>query len=119
MGVYHRLKLWLEHQYSRGEEPRPTQLRLRCELELATEIGTQRALQKHRPALFQDYVLAGAVHRPQWLQSHRAGEPCRDWMNNTLLPKIGGDAATARSSTRRRTHRASSSASSSGRPWIA
>ena len=89
-GVYHRLKLYVEHQYSRGEEPRPTQLRLRCELELATEIGTQRALQKHRPALFQDYVLAAANHRLQWLQTHRAGKACRDWLNQTLLPRIGG-----------------------------
>ena len=89
-GVYHRIKVWLEHQYSRGEEPRPTQLRLRCELELATEIGTQRALQKHRPALFQDYVLAAANHRLQWLQTHRAGKACRDWLNQTLLPRVGG-----------------------------
>ena len=89
-GVYHRIKVWLEHQYSRGEEPRPTQLRLRCELELATEVGTQRALQKHRPALFQDYVLAAANHRLQWLQTHRAGKACRDWLNQTLLPRVGG-----------------------------
>ena len=118
-GVYHRIRLWLAHQYSRGEEPRPTQVRLRCELELATEIGTQRALQKHRPALFQEYVLTAARARLQWLQNNRQGKQGRDWLNQTLLPRVGGDAATARSSTRTRTHRASSSASSNGRPWIA
>ena len=89
-GVYHRVRLWLAHQYSRGEEPRPTQVRLRCELELATEIGTQRALQKHRPALFQEYVLTAARDRLQWLQANRQGKQGRDWLNQTLLPRVGG-----------------------------
>ena len=44
-GVYHRLKVWLLLQSERGLEPRPSTVRTRCELELATEIGTQRVLQ--------------------------------------------------------------------------
>ena len=89
-GVYYRIRKWLEHQFSRGEEPRPTQIRVRCELELATEVGTQRALQRLKPQLFQEKVLNSAIHRLQWLQTHRGGKDCQKWMNQTLLPAIGG-----------------------------
>ena len=89
-GVYSRIRKWLEYQFSRGEEPRPTQIRLRCELELATEVGTQRVLQKHKPEIFQDYVLKAASHRLQWLQKNRAAKAGKDWLNQTLLPRIGG-----------------------------
>ena len=66
--VYHRLKVWLNNQYSRGLEPRPSTILARCELELATEIGTQRALQRVAPNKFQEYVLEAAKHRLQALQ---------------------------------------------------
>ena len=48
-GVYHRLRLWLQHQYSHGYEPRPATIATRCELELASEIGVQRTLQTKNP----------------------------------------------------------------------
>ena len=89
-GVYYRVKVWFEHQYSLDFEPRPTTIRTRCELELATEIGTQRALERLKPELFQDYVLASATHRLQWLQAKRGTKTCQKWINERLLPAIGG-----------------------------
>ena len=81
-GVYHRLRVWLNFQHSRGLEPRPAKIRTRCELELATEIGTQRALQRVAPDKFQGYDLDAAKHRLQFL--HRFDFPKNGAVENRI-----------------------------------
>ena len=89
-GVYHRLKVWLQSQYDHGQEPRLRSICCRCELELAQEIGVQRALQRVHPSAYQEYVLNAAKHRLQSLQQGRGSKKIQKWLNQTLMPSIGG-----------------------------
>ena len=89
-GVCYRLQVWLNAQCASGREPRPTSVRSRCALELATEIGTQRALERVNPGKFQEYVLKAAKRRLEFLQEHAGTRKVQDWTNETLLPRIGG-----------------------------
>ena len=77
-GVYHRVKLWFKHQCTHGFEPRKRSMVTRFELELATEIGVQRALERLKPDCFQAYVLNAAKYR---LQRHQADRASKSFKN--------------------------------------
>ena len=89
-GVYHRVKLWLKHQYTYGFEPRKRSMVTRFELELASEIGVQRALERLKPDCFQAYVLNAAKYRLQGLQADKTSKSFKNWQNKTFLPAVGG-----------------------------
>ena len=89
-GVYHRMKNWLQRQYDNGQEPRTTTLRTRVELELSSEIGIQRALQRMRPRKFQEFVLDAAKYRLQQIQLNRGSKNVQEWIKRTLMPQCGG-----------------------------